>query len=964
MSPDSPKPLTMPITYTGPSSLADPHSVEEAIRRGIRRAIREFELERAPFDLVEVDAGESVPRERVWQVLGDILRVGPTPQSPVLSIGKDIPQWVKAGGYLEVETDNPARAVNWGRRLFGERGFAVLSKPHEPGRLLVRPLVTPLHVTDFGGFAPAISNEPGRAGTPSSAPASGATFVTDPENNPVVISTAEGVRLYRTNVAESPTAWAGENIERWLADPANANALGESDVGAIVQLLATEHADDLSIAHLLVTLDRSLFAAMALDDRRRYLLALVRLAEKVASGVDTDQLDAAMVELIASCGSKSELDALLAPLAADGTLVKLFTQFDKPTFQLLLAVGAHLPSTPLEPAELLDIVVYQLKHPLSMLDIAGFIGTAYDWLRSTIAGLGDLPLLPVELGSGVSKLFELYVLVSKALGEMPIPVPGSPAVPVPADPAAQAQLRALLASASSSGRMAMLGLRYIDRLAGTGSVVGALARRVTQVVLLEILAAFVTGLPEARAAEKVAAQARLFEALAAAMKLADAGEVGRLMWLLPKSYAEDVLRLLEKAPARAKTLARFLAASPEAKASGRRLQTGLRIAEVIETSAGSATELAQDVAEGAHRIIELVDAVPGWSGDAVVALLQGVPSAELPELLRVARRLTAHQLGELGPAGFSQVARARGALEFVVDAGGRALVPTARAFGTNTARYEHFLERVAQVRKTLGPQKYYELLERIAAGDLAGFEDAEWLSWAADAAEKSLRTTSRDAIPATALGKIGTITTKDGFRREVARIVGEDPGHPLRFLVDENGKLHPSAGDFTHWFENPEIIEAGHLTSAKSLTEAGSDQLVVMSTFENRLASGTIEHPGKGGYMSIGVALEIRGIPVDPRTAVAWVSKGLLDPGELARARRIWYRLASEEAVAEAAAPGIRVDVEPPRVRVEAEPPRIRVEVEPPRARVGTAPDEPAEDLIDELGQTPLRQMIEKEPDQ
>lgn len=965
MSPDSRKPQSIPITFTGSLALDDPHSVEEAIRRGIRQAVREFEYEHPTVDPPATRASGVVPRERVFHVFGDILRVGATAQSPVLSLGRDLPLWVKAGGYVEVETDNPARAVNWGNRLFGARGFAVLAKPHERGRLLVRPLVKALHVNDFGGFAPAVSREPGRVGTVSSAPASGATFLTDPENNPLIISTAEGVRLYRTNVSDSPTAWVGDNIERWLADPVNAASLAESDVSAVVQLLTTEHADDLGIAHILAALDRSLFAAMALDDRRRYLLVLMRLAEQPVSGVDTDQLDAAMVELVASCRSKSELDALLAPLAADGTLLKLFSQFDKPTFRLLIAVGSHLAITPLEPAQLLDIVVYQLKHPMSMIDIAEFVGTAYDWLRGTVASLGDLPLLPVELASGVPKLFELYLLVSRALGEMPIPIPGFPAVPLPPDPAAQAQLRALLASAGTTARTAMLGLQHIDQLAGTGAVASALARRITRVVMLEILAAFVTGLPEAKAAavaEKIAAQARLFEALATALQLADAGEVGRLMWLLPKSYSDDVLRLLTNAPSRAKTLPRFLATSPQARAAGKRLTAGLRVAEVVEDAVGPASGLAEDVLAGVHRMLDLVDAAPGWSGDAMRALLKGIPGQEMSAMLRVAGRLTTEQLRDLGPTAFNQVARARGALEFVVDAGGHALAPTARAFGTYPARYEHFLEKVADARQGLGPQQYHHLMERIAAGDLADFDDADFLSRITEAAAKAVRPTSGPTVPASSLGKIGRIASKEAFRREVARILRENPAHPLRVLLDENGNLRTTIGDAAHWFEHPEISEAGHLRSAKSLTEAGSDQLVVMSAYRNRLASSTIEHPSKGGFMSIEAALDIEGIPIDIETAVDLVAKGSLDPAVVARAPRISYRLAAEApfgSAADAAAKGLRVAAEPPRLRVEVEQPRIRVADE--------LVDEPpgiADELVDELEPPAVKQMIKKEPEQ
>ncbi|RDI68168.1 polymorphic toxin type 5 domain-containing protein [Nocardia pseudobrasiliensis] len=935
---------TISVTFSGPSTLDDPQAVETTVRGAISQAVLSCQDEGMsrdpghPATLAELAAG-GLPREREMLVLGDILRIGPTATSPVLSIGHDVPQWVKAGGYLEVETGDPVRAVNWGRYLFGERGFAVLTSAEHPGRLIVRALTTPLRAKDFGGFVPAVSHEPGHAGAAATAPASGATLLTDASLQPLLVSTAEGVRLYRRYSAQGPGDWAGENIERGLTRAGNAGALNPADVQEVLRAVTSEHADDASIAHLLVALDRSLFAAMGVADRRRYLLALLRMAERAASGVDGEQLATAMVELIASCHSASELRALLEPLAADGSLLKLFSQFDKPTFRLLLAVGEHLKADPVDTGELMDMLVYQLKHPMSALEVIEFVGTAYDWLRGTVSSLGDLPLLPVELGGSLPKLYELYVLVCRATGIVPVPIPGVIAVAGPSDPEALAKVRALLASAGTTGRTALAGLKFIEAMAGVpGEIGSALARRCAYVVLLEILAAFVTAVPELKAAElaeRIAAQARLFEALAASMKLKEAGEVGRLMWLLPKSSADDVLRLLAKAPKRARTLTRYLSASAEAEESGKRLLTALRIARTMEETLGPASELAEDLLRGAHRIIESVSAAPAWSGDAVQAVLRQVPEAELADLLRIAGRLTVDQCAAFSPAEFARVARAHRALEFVVEAGAHALAPTARAFGTNTSRYEHFLARVAAARRRLGAQEYHELLERLAAGSTEGFDDSDWLSEITGSVEKTLSSTARPTIPASALGDIGVISSKDGFRRAVARVLRDDPGHPLRFLLDENGSLRSTTGDFAHWLENPEITEAGHLTSAKSLGEAGGDQLVVMSTYRNRLASSTIEHPSRGGFMSIDTALEIRGIPVDPETVVDWVSKGLLDPLEFDRARRVRYRPVSEQPL-------------PASVRVEE--PLIRIHT-----------DELPIEEIEESGES-LRQL-RKEPD-
>ncbi|QIS19629.1 polymorphic toxin type 5 domain-containing protein [Nocardia terpenica] len=877
-----PQPISM--TFTGPLTLENPHGVQAAVRAGIDRALRE-----------QRQSVPSAPRKTLWQrevvEQGDILRFGPIPVVPVLSLSRDFPVWVKAGGYLEVETTNPVRAVQWGRYLFGERGYAVLGKRDDPDRLVVRALTNPLHTGDFGGFVPAISHEPGsRYGTPATTTASGATFVADADadTRPLLVSTAEGLRLYRVGGAASPIAWAGENIERWLAAPDSTVALDEEGASAAVGRLTEGPADDLEIAHIVLALDRSLFRTFGLADRRRYLLALMRVAERAIGGVDRDELDSAIVALVASCTGTSELDALLAPLAADGTLIRLFAQFDKPTFRLLVAVGSLVNPAPPTPRELLDLVVYQLEHPLSALDIVEFLGTVYDWLRGTVSGLGDLPLLPFELGSGVTKLVDLYRLLARAAGVAPLPIPGLPPIPTDPDPEAQAQVRALLSAASTVGRTALLGLRHLEGLPGmaAGSVAGELVNRLRLVVVLEILAAFVTGLPEARLAETVAAQARLLEALAGAADLADAGAASRLLSLLPRSYIEDIDLLLRRAPRRSTRLARFVAGSPEARAAGDRLTGALRIARVIERKAGAATELADDVVAGTHRLLDLVSGTPGWSADAVHTMLTGIPDTALPDLLRIAARLTPRHLIDLGPAAFARAARAPGALAFVYDAGGHAFSATARVFGTNPARYEHFLRGVAEARARLGPERYYELLERLDAGDITGFDDADWLSRAAEQAEKSVRTsTPRPVVPAAELGPLGTIGSTQVFRGAVERVLRADPVHPLRFLLDESGNLRTVGGDAAYWLEHPEITEMGHMTSAKS----GGEHLALMSKNQNRLISRTVEAPHIGGYISTDTVLEIGGIPVDPDTAVEWVSAGWLDPRDLAAARRVRF---------------------------------------------------------------------------
>jgi hypothetical protein len=64
----------------------------------------------------------------------------------------------------------------------------------------------------------------------------------------------------------------------------------------------------------------------------------------------------------------------------------------------------------------------------------------------------------------------------------------------------------------------------------------------------------------------------------------------------------------------------------------------------------------------------------------------------------------------------------------------------------------------------------------------------------------------------------------------------------------------------------------------------------MMSAYENRLLSATLEHPSIGGEMlEAGKVLSIGGVPVDFRTATALVEYGLLDPEVFANAAVVIY---------------------------------------------------------------------------
>src|SRR4051812_6051070 len=114
---------------------------------------------------------------------------------------------------------------------------------------------------------------------------------------------------------------------------------------------------------------------------------------------------------------------------------------------------------------------------------------------------------------------------------------------------------------------------------------------------------------------------------------------------------------------------------------------------------------------------------------------------------------------------------------------------------------------------------------------LLKWSEGEHLFAAAKKALQAARESKLTPIPAASLGSIGTVSTRSSFRKVLSRILKSSPDHPLSFLLDASGKLRSSTsrgltGDVL--LEMPEIVEAGHAVSAKSLTGAanGTDRFM------------------------------------------------------------------------------------------------------------------------------------------
>lgn len=115
---------------------------------------------------------------------------------------------------------------------------------------------------------------------------------------------------------------------------------------------------------------------------------------------------------------------------------------------------------------------------------------------------------------------------------------------------------------------------------------------------------------------------------------------------------------------------------------------------------------------------------------------------------------------------------------------------------------------------------------------------------------------------------------KPTHRQDVARIIGADPNHPMRPMINEN-TAHKEVPDFVEkpyrvgkksdWQQHPEDWESGH---ARSANAGDADVLVVQTRYNNQHQSNLHENPKTGaGQITMDGYYDIGGIAVHRRSA-------------------------------------------------------------------------------------------------
>lgn len=138
---------------------------------------------------------------------------------------------------------------------------------------------------------------------------------------------------------------------------------------------------------------------------------------------------------------------------------------------------------------------------------------------------------------------------------------------------------------------------------------------------------------------------------------------------------------------------------------------------------------------------------------------------------------------------------------------------------------------------------------------------------------------TKQRYSAESLGTIGQTASKSYFRELVAKAIQADPNHPLRNLLVD-GRLPQSTrkglGE-QEWLEDPGLLEAGHGTSEHAFKKLWSKEpaaIRLMTAYENRHLSSTVESRSKGAAALASEALDLGGVPVSFATARDLVASG------------------------------------------------------------------------------------------
>jgi hypothetical protein len=675
---------------------------------------------------------EEIPLAQIGTEQDDVIVREPLPELTVMrAIGN---RYFAIGGSPYVRSASVARALGWGRVLFGGRGFAVLEDwTTVEDMYVVAALTEPLTVSQLGGLsqvAPAAVQEAagewGRVGTE-------AAFFPLRDYGVVTVVTTDGTPLL---TGDKRARWTPRTLlERVQATPARERL----DPGAVRQatsLLVGSQSDDAEVRRLVSHMDRTVFAVIPWEERARYVKLLL-------TGWTGTEQKHAIIEIVHATRSTAELEAIFALVRQVGMYRQLFHDLDSEVYDLLQLLGELRGAGHLDSAYFVA-VVGELFGPNPLDETERAVEAALGWLWSNIEGIAALITKPDELIAAIPHLVELLMLVTRAqVG----------------DPKATLAIGQMMMRAGQGLGKAIRGAEYAEEL-GTSygargddaKVTGDILERLRWSLFFEVLSWFV-GVGEIRAAvasvgsgevaahvasvlgrlgrlghaaETVAEAGRLervLRAVGAAANVAEDAKLVRLAQLLPEEHAASLGRIAERVQlpegASMDALRAALRGDRELLRAADEAEKALAAAARLEERAGTA--LSSDAAAGLRRILR--DAP--WDRQQLLYVIEQIPAGRIDEFMHALQFLHPEAFRSWSPGAFAAIAQRPAAIAFLREGGGVLFESTFRRSGQTWEGFERVVQGVEARRAELGdPAEVQRFLERLQRGEEAAFAEA------------------------------------------------------------------------------------------------------------------------------------------------------------------------------------------------------------------------------------------------
>jgi hypothetical protein len=714
-----------------------------------------------PIDVVTFDPVEMIGGERGAILTAFEDRVVREPLDVRLAFRAPGNRYVYAGGAPYVEAGHPARAMEWGRYLFGGSGFVVWSRADREGTRFVVAGIEPGSLEAAGRLERAGSRPVG-GGLALRPPLPGELFLPGEggpaRNDPlraIALVTADDLAIVRG--AGGPARVPGAGVERPVAivEEAVVDPLEAQYVAAALTHPMRSGSFDPRLVELVVDWDRAIFAVLPWERRAALLQLLIRS--------EHSRRREAIIEIVRGTEVRSELDAVFAAIRGGGVYPLLFETLDGQVFALLQELGRRAPQRAGVDWEYLAGLFLELGLPLDPERSVGrALAGARMWITGTIEGFAFLFTRPDQVVAGVAQLGRLlWTLDLAAHG----------------DRESQAAIDRMVSSAAQAIADAIAGMHDAESLGVSATVrfkgaaiSGDILERLRWAVVLEIASWFVgvgeiktllraSGISEALAnllarlarlgrlakvAEAAEAAARVERILVALARAADvAGEpaaLARLAEALPEGELAKLAKLAESVElpdgATAAALMDLIKGDAELTRAAGELRDALALMQRVEAKAAQVGGLTSTMTAGLERLLEALPA----SRRALLDVIDSLPATGLEPFLRAMRTAKPGHLVEWGTEGLRALATRPRALAALEQTGSDVLQALLKREGGSWQKVDGLIGGLERKRLELAdPANYQRFLDRLVNGDAAAHAE---LTAAASAQRRAERAVS------------------------------------------------------------------------------------------------------------------------------------------------------------------------------------------------------------------------------